>query len=63
VLIKEIEKYLGDSSTIKERHLREFTTIPDWIKKDAQMWLEGKISNSEYIQATENLISRNILRV
>lgn len=63
VLIKEIEKYLGDSSTIKERHLREFTTIPDWIKKDAQMWLEGKISNSEYIQAMENLISRNILRV
>jgi hypothetical protein len=63
VLIKEIKKYLGDSSTIKERHLREFTTIPDRIKKDAQMWLEGKISNLEYIQAMENLISQNILRV
>jgi len=57
VLVKEIKKYLGDSSTIKERHLREFTTIPDRIKKDAQMGLEGKISNSEYIQAIENLIS------
>ena len=63
MLIKEIKKYLGDSSTIKDRHLREFTTIPDWIKKEEQMWLEGKISNSEYIQAMENLISGNILRV
>ncbi len=35
VLIKEIKKYLGDSSTIKERYLREFITISDWIKKDA----------------------------
>ena len=43
VLIKEIEKYLVDSSTIKEKHLREFTTIPDRIKKDTQMWFEGKI--------------------
>jgi len=31
VLIKEIEKYLGGSSTIKERYLREFTTIANWI--------------------------------
>jgi len=39
VLIAEIEKYLGTSDHTKERHLSEFTTMPDWIKKDVKLGL------------------------
>lgn len=33
VLIAEIEKYMGDSKDVKERHLRNSSTMPEWIKK------------------------------
>jgi len=36
VLIREIEKYLGTSDYLKERHLDKFTTMPDWVKKDVK---------------------------
>ena len=37
VLVAEIEKYLGDSSYIKERHTEYSDIIPNWIKRDAQL--------------------------
>ncbi|MCJ8307402.1 MAG: hypothetical protein MJK05_10245 [Nitrosopumilus sp.] len=61
VLIKEIEKYLGNSDDIKERHLREFTTIPDWIKKDAQMWVDGKSKDSQFAYGIRIMLKNNVL--
>jgi len=47
VLISEIEKYLGDSIYIKDRHISKFDNIPNWIKNDAQKWIDNKLSNTE----------------
>ena len=41
VLISEIEKYLGDSNYVKERHIQKFNNIPSWMKNDAQRWIDG----------------------
>src|SRR3989338_9785240 len=48
VLIAEIEKYLGDSKYIKERHLRSSSTIPAWIKNDAKMWVRGETDDVSF---------------
>ncbi len=61
VLIKEIEKYLGSSDDIKERHLREFATIPDWIKKDAQMWVDKKLKDSQFAYGVRAMLQNNVL--
>ena len=39
------------------------TEIPEWWKITTEWLLQEKISESEYLRAMENLISRNILRV
>ncbi len=41
MLISEIEKYLGDSNYVKERHIQKFNNIPSWMKNDAQRWIDG----------------------
>ncbi len=41
-LIAEIEKYLGDSSYIKKRHIGYSDIIPDWIKREAQLWINNE---------------------
>ena len=61
VLIKEIEKYLGSSDDVKERHLREFTTIPDWIKKDAQMWVDEKHKDSQFAYGIRIMLQNDVL--
>ena len=61
VLIKEIEKYLGSSDDIKERHFREFSTIPDWIKKDAQMWVDEKYKDSQFAYGIRMMLQNNVL--
>ena len=37
--------------------------IPDWVKKTAQWWAEGKISNKEYTQSIEWLINQGIIKI
>jgi len=61
VLIAEIEKYLGTSDFIKERHLGEFTTMPDWIKKDIKLWTDGKIKDSTYAFVIRAMLENNVL--
>jgi hypothetical protein len=39
------------------------TQIPEWWKITTSWLLDEKISESEYLRAIENLISRNIIRV
>ena len=37
--------------------------IPDWIKHTARWWADGQVSDAEYINALQYLISQGILRV
>ncbi|MHA7734175.1 hypothetical protein [Nitrosopumilus sp. S6] len=61
VLIAEIEKYLGDSSFLKERHLKEFTTMPVWVIQDTARWTDGKYKDSLYAYGVRALIKNNII--
>jgi len=61
VLIAEIEKYLGTSDHTKERHLSEFTTMPDWIKKDVKLWVDGNNKDSQYAYGIRAMIENNII--
>jgi len=61
VLIAEIEKYLGTSDYIKERHLDKFTTMPDWIKKDVKLWVDGKFKDSQYAYGIRAMLQNNVL--
>ncbi|GBL42163.1 hypothetical protein EMGBD3_15310 [Nitrosarchaeum sp.] len=61
VLIAEIEKYLGDSKYIKERHLRNSSTIPTWIKNDAKMWVRGGIEDVSFAYGIRAMLEDHIL--
>ncbi len=61
VLIAEIEKYLGTSDHTKERHLSEFTTMPDWIKKDVKLWVDGNNKDNQYAYGIRAMLQNNIL--
>jgi len=61
VLIAEIEKYLGDSKYIKERHLRSSSTIPMWIKNDAKMWVRGGIEDVSFAYGIRAMLEDHIL--
>ncbi len=61
VLIAEIEKYLGESSYLKERHLENFDSIPDWIIKDTQFWVNGFLKDSHYAYGIRALLENNVL--
>ena len=37
--------------------------LPSWIKTNAKWWAEGKISDSEFVQAIEYLINQKIIRI
>ncbi len=37
--------------------------IPQWVKTNAGWWSEGRISDSEYVQAIEYLINQGIVRI
>ncbi len=61
VLIAEIEKYLGDSDHVKERHLREFSSMPDWIKNDVKMWADGNSKDSQFAYGIRAMLQNNVL--
>jgi hypothetical protein len=60
VLIAEIEKYLGSADFIQERH-SEFTTFPDWVKKNARLWVDGELKDSSFAYAIRALIENNVV--
>ena len=61
VLMAEIEKYLGDAKYIKERHLKNYDTMPEWIKKDAEMWMRGEITDSRFAYGIRIMLEAQIL--
>ncbi|MDX1595947.1 MAG: hypothetical protein R3327_03310, partial [Nitrosopumilaceae archaeon] len=61
VLLNEIEKYLGDSNFLLERHLREFTSMPDWIKRDAQLWVDGMNKDNQYAYGIRAMLDNKVL--
>lgn len=61
VLIAEIEKYLGDSSFLKERHITKFTTMPAWVIQDTIRWTDGKYKDSLYAYGVRALIENNVI--
>ena len=61
VLIAEIEKYLGDAKYIKDRHLGISDTMPEWIKNDAKMWMQGKITDSRFAYGIRIMLEAHVL--
>ncbi|QUC65197.1 hypothetical protein NsoK4_02790 [Nitrosopumilus sp. K4] len=61
VLINEIEKYLGDASHIKERHIRKYESMPYWVKVDIKMWADGKNTDSRYAYDIRSMLNANVL--
>jgi len=61
VLMVEIEKYLGDSDYLMQRHLKEFTSMPDWIKRDAQLWVDGINKDSQFAYGIRAMLENNVL--
>src|SRR5690348_1457635 len=39
------------------------SSIPEWVKSVASWWSDGKISDSEYINATEFLVDNGIIQI
>lgn len=61
VLIAEIEKYLGDVRNIKERHMTNFDTIPEWLKNDAKMWVGGATKDTLFALGIRTLLKEHVL--
>ncbi len=61
VLMAEIEKYLGDSDYLMQRHLKEFTSMPDWVKRDAQLWVDGMNKDSQFAYGIRAMLENNVL--
>ena len=61
VLIAEIEKYLGDSSYIKERHLGYENIIPEWVKREAQLWVNNENQDIGFAYGIRTLLEAGVL--
>ncbi len=61
ILVSEITKMLGSSGYVKERHLEGFTTLPDWIKTDAMLWVAEQITDSRFAYGIRAIINSEII--
>ena len=61
VLIAEIEKYLGDSSYIKERHIEYSDIIPDWIKREAKLWVNNENQDIGFAYGIRTLLEAGVI--
>jgi len=61
VLIAEIEKFLGDSSYIKERHIDFSNFIPDWVKREAQLWVNDENQDRGFVYGIRTLLEAEVL--
>jgi hypothetical protein len=61
VLIAEIDKYLGDSKYIKERHMEYSDTIPDWIKREAQLWVNNENQDIGFAYGIRTLLEAGVI--
>lgn len=61
VLIAEIDKYLGDSSYIRERHIEYSDIIPDWIKREAQLWINNENQDIGFAYGIRTLLEAGVI--
>lgn len=61
VLIAEIDKYLGDSSYIRERHIEYSDIIPDWIKREAQLWVNNENQDIGFAYGIRTLLEAGVI--
>jgi len=61
VLIAEIEKYLGNSDSVKGRHIGNFDSMPEWIKNDAKMWVRGEIPDTQFAYGVKTMLNSHLL--
>lgn len=63
VLINEIEKYLGDSSYIKERHIVIPDIIPEWAKREAKLWINDENQDAGFAYVVRTMLESGILKL
>jgi len=61
ILVSEITKMFGSSGYVKERHLKGFTALPDWIKTDAMLWVAKQITDSRFAYGIRAIINAEII--
>lgn len=61
VLISEIEKVLGDSNYIKERHVEYSDIIPDWIKREAQLWVNNENQDIGFAYGIRTMLDAGVI--
>jgi len=61
VLIAEIEKYFGDSSYIKERHVDFSNIIPVWVKSEAKLWANDDSPDIGFAYAIRTMLEAGVL--
>jgi len=64
ILAAELEKLIGDSEYIKQRHFSDFnsTAIQPWMKEDATRWTRSEIADSGFAYVIRSLIDLDIVR-
>jgi len=66
ILALELEKLLGDSEYVKQRHISDFnstaTPIPLWIKEDTTRWSRSEISDSRFAYVIRTMINLDIVK-
>jgi len=50
-------------TTVLTIHAQDEALIPSWIKNTAGFWVEDQISDSEFIQALQFMISNGIIQI
>ena len=54
---------LGTNMFVNETKPQDNKSIPDWFTRVAQWWVEGKITDSDYVSSIIYLMKLNVLRV
>jgi len=63
VLIAEIEKYLGDSKYVKERHIEYSNIIPEWIKRESRLWVNNENQDIGFAYAIRTLLEAGVIKL
>lgn len=63
VLIAEIDKYLKDSNYIKERHIEYSDIMPDWVKREAQLWVNNENQDIGFAYGIRTLLEAGVIKL
>lgn len=60
-----LQTYSGIASNVFEigKSTKTTYTLPSWIKNNAGWWSQGKIGDSDFVQAIQYLIKNNIMKI